>query len=223
MLSKLSTDPLIEYINELKELSKETLHELNLPITTIKTNLSMIKKNTNDEKLLKRLSRIQKATDMLSMRYNELDYLIKTQTLKTIQEEFDLKELIEKRIDFLKQIYPQTKFITNLEEKTIINDPIGLSKVIDNLIDNAIKYSPKNSKIIIKLKNNDLTIQDFGKGIDEVELVKIFDNYYQENNATKGFGIGLYMVKKFCDNNDIKLLIQSEVDVGTTVKLKFKG
>ena len=183
----------------------------------------MIKKNTTDEKLLKRLLRIQKATDMLSMRYNELDYLIKTQTLKTVQEKFDLKELIEKRIDFLKQIYPQTKFITNLEEKTIINDPIGLSKVIDNLIDNAIKYSPKNSKIIIKLKHNDLTIQDFGKGIDEVELVKIFDNYYQENNATKGFGIGLYMVKKFCDNNDIKLLIQSEVGIGTTVKLKFKG
>ena len=222
MISSLSLKPLIEYIQNLKELSSQTLHELNLPIATIKTNLSMIKNKQTDEKILKRLSRIEQATTMLKQRYDELDYLIKTQTLKNIKEKFNIKELIQNRVDFLKNIYPSNIFELDLEDKEIINDPTGLSKVIDNLIDNSVKYSPKNSKITIKFKNDTLFVIDEGKGIDEVELIKIFDRYYQGDKSSKGFGIGLAMVKKFCDNNQIELTIKSKVAHGTTVELKFK-
>ena len=74
-LSKIAIDPLVEYIQQLQELSKETLHELNLPISTIKTNTQMIKKTLSDEKSLKRLHRIDTACIMLQERYNELDYI----------------------------------------------------------------------------------------------------------------------------------------------------
>ena len=65
MISKLSIDPLQEHIENLQVLSKETLHELNLPISTIITNSQMIKKTLEDEKSLKRLSRIDTACSML--------------------------------------------------------------------------------------------------------------------------------------------------------------
>jgi signal transduction histidine kinase len=221
-ISKLAIDPLSEHVINLQNLSKETLHELNLPIATIKTNLSMLKKNQTDEKTLKRLSRIEEATKMLQQRYDELDYLIKTQTIKRIQEEFNIKELLEKRVDFFKSIYPSNNFILDAQSKILKNDIIGLSKVIDNIIDNSVKYSPKNSKIIITFKNNTLSIKDEGKGIEEVELIRIFDSFYQEDSSKKGFGIGLFMVKKFCDNNNIELNIKSKVGIGTTVELKFK-
>ncbi len=71
-----------EHVKNLQNLSKETLHELNLPISTIKTNSQMIKKNLTNEKALKRLARIDSACLMLQQRYNELDYMIKTQTLQ---------------------------------------------------------------------------------------------------------------------------------------------
>jgi len=222
MMAKLSVDPLQEYIDNLQNFSYETLHELNLPLSTIQTNLGMLKKGVKNEKDLKRLSRIGSACEMLQERYNELDYMIKTQSLDSIKESVELGELIQTRVEFLNRIYPHFEFNLQLETTQIQNDKVGLSKVIDNLIDNGVKYSQNIHKIDILLQNNEIKIKDYGCGMDEVELVQIFDNYYQSNKDTKGFGIGLSMVKRFCDNNNISLNIDSKPNLGTTVVLKFK-
>jgi len=221
-ISKLAIDPLVEYVKNLQNLSKETLHELNLPISTIVTNTQMLEKNLSDEKALRRLHRIQSACDMLKLRYNELEYMIKMQSKQDIKEEFSLKELIEQRVAFLEKIYPQVSFHLELEDVSIINDKTGLAKVIDNLIDNGVKYSQNSTSIDIRLKNNILEIQDYGIGMDEIALVRIFDNYYQANKEIQGFGIGLSMVKRFCDANNIDLSFNSKPDIGTTVLLNFK-
>ena len=222
MISKLSIDPLEEHIMNLQNLSKETLHELNLPISTIITNSQMIRKKMDDEKSLKRLARIDTACKMLQLRYDELDYMIKTQTPQEIKEPIKLDELVKQRIEFLNPIYKDIDFNLELQKTQIINDKIGLSKVIDNLIDNGVKYSPNSDKIDIKLFDSTLHIQDYGCGMDEVELIQIFDKYYQSNENMQGFGIGLNMVKKFCDKNKIKLNFNSKLNYGTTVLLKFE-
>ena len=221
ILSNLAVDPLREHIINLQNLSKETLHELNLPISTIKANSQMRKKKLSDEKSLKRLERIEGACLMLQQRYNELDYLIKTQTTEKIKESFDVAHLVEERVTFLRPLYPQIKFNLLLESTQILNDSIGLGKVIDNLIDNAVKYSQKSTNIDIKLENNILYITDYGIGMDELELLNIFNKYYQNDNNMKGFGIGLSLVKRFCDQQKIHLSFTSKQDIGTTVKLKF--
>ena len=60
----------------------------------------MIKKNSNDEKILKRLKRIDDACEMLQQRYNELDYMIKTQTKQNTKERFNVAQLVEDRVNF---------------------------------------------------------------------------------------------------------------------------
>lgn len=221
-ISKLSVDPLQEHVINLQNLSKETLHELNLPISTIMTNTHMLRKNMSSEKDLKRLFRIESACVMLQQRYNELDYMIKKQTLQEMKENFNLDELVTSRVEFLQSIYPHIKFNLELQNMQIFSDKIGLSKVIDNIIDNGIKYSFNSNIISIKLTDGILHIQDYGCGMDEVELLQIFDNYYQSNKNMQGFGIGLSMVKRFCDMQNIQLSFNSKPDNGTTVLLKFK-
>jgi len=220
-ISKLSVDPLESYVKELQSLSQETLHELNLPISTIKSNVQMLAKRAVDEKSHKRLQRIQSACDMLQQRYNELDYLIKMQSKSTEKEIFYLDVLLRERITFLEKLYPHFHFEIESEAVSLECDKIGLAKVIDNLIDNAVKYSGESKKIVIFNKENYLLIQDFGIGMSEVELLKIFDTYYQTNSQMQGFGIGLSMVKRFCDENGIELIFDSTPGVGTTVKLQF--
>ncbi|OIP58339.1 MAG: histidine kinase [Helicobacteraceae bacterium CG2_30_36_10] len=220
-ISKLAIDPLQEHVTNLQNLSKETLHELNLPITTIMTNAHMIKKNMQDEKTLKRIARIESACTMLQQRYNELDYMIKTQSVQEMKENFELDTLINERVQFLHAIYPHITFKLDLAKTQIFNDKIGLAKVIDNIIHNGVKYSPNSNIIKIKLNDFTLHIQDYGCGMDEVELLQIFDNYYQSNEKMQGFGIGLAMVKRFCDSQGIKLSFKSKPDYGTTVLLKF--
>ncbi len=113
-------------------------------------------------------------------------------------------------------------FNLELNNTDFYGDKIGLSKVIDNIIDNAVKYSENSNTINISLLNRTLHIQDYGLGMDEVELLHIFDNYYQSDNAMQGFGIGLSLVKRFCDKHSIHLSIKSKPKNGTSVILKFK-
>jgi len=221
-ISKLAIDPLAEYVNNLRNLSKETLHELNLPISTIKTNTQMLNKSLIDERSQKRLARINSACEMLQERYNELDYLIKKQSDEVIREQFDLVELVNERVAFLNKIYPHIHFNMNCSSLEILNDKKGLTKVIDNIIDNGVKYSPDSQTIDISINERTLTIRDYGIGMDEVELLRIFDKYYQSNKNMQGFGIGLSMVRRFCDKNEITLSFMSKPHVGTTVELKFK-
>jgi len=222
-ISKLAVDPLAEYVHNLQILSKETLHELNLPISTIMATTQLLNKNTEDEKMAKRLARIDTACAMLQERYNELDYLIKMQTQQSVQEEFFVDVLVQERVSFVQKIYPQMSFHFYAEKMQIFGDKKGLAKVIDNIIDNGVKYSATSKQIDIEVKNNIITIKDYGIGMDEVELVHIFDNYYQTNKNMQGFGIGLNLVKRFCEKNRIELLFESSKNIGTTVQLKFKN
>jgi len=221
-ISKLAVDPLVEYTQNLQTLSKETLHELNLPISTIISNTKMLEKTLEDEKSLKRVGRIHGACDMLKERYNELEYMINMQSKKDVKESFLVQELVRERVAFLQRIYPNVQMTFELDNLEIYGDKKGLAKVIDNIVDNGVKYS-QNSKIIeIKLQKRVLSIQDYGKGMDEVELLHIFDKYYQSDKNMQGFGIGLNMVKRYCDSNDIELSFSSKPDFGTRVKLNFK-
>ena len=221
-ISKLAIDPLEEYVRNLQNLSKETLHELNLPISTIVTNTQMLRKSLSDEKSLKRIERVDSACEMLKQRYNELDYMIKMQSKQDVNENFFVDALVQERVTLLSKLYPNTSFNLSLEKIEVFNDKTGLAKVIDNIIDNGVKYSLESKEIDINIKNDTLFIQDFGIGMDEVELLHIFDQYYQSNSSMQGFGIGLNMVKRFCDKNDVILNFKSSKNVGTTVELKFK-
>lgn len=222
-IAKLSIEPLREHFNQLEHFSKEILHELNLPINTIMTNTSMLKKNITDERALKRFDRIEAACGMLEERYKELDYLIKKQMQRERVETFDVADLVEERLRLLKPLYGNALFEEDLESISVNIDRIGLAKVIDNIIDNSVKYSPKKAEISIVLKNKKLYISDKGRGMDEVELFQIFDRYYQGDESDLGFGIGLGLVKNYCDRNKIKLHVDSKKDRGTTMQLDFSG
>ena len=221
-IAMLALEPLKEHYKELENLSKETLHELNLPINTIMTNSSMLKKSLQDEKSLKRLHRIDSACDMLQERYNELDYLIKKQMRYESVELFELDKLLLVRYDFFSSLYSRVDFELNLESFSVKLDKIGLQKVIDNLIDNAVKYS-KDEQILVKieLKDKILSIQDFGIGMDDIELFSMYDRYYQADYEKKGSGIGLGLVRSYCDKYSINLKVESQKGEGTTITCDF--
>ena len=202
----------------LSHLSQEILHELNIPLSTIQINTNMLKKHTKEEKLKKRLQRIEDASHRLHRLYKELSYTIKKEIQTIPKEKFDPQELIAQRVEEFSEQNRQ-KFNLNIQPIGLLCDKIGFEKVIDNLISNAMKYSDKNTTISIYTKNNKLYIQDEGCGMDEVELLRVFERYYQTNQTSTGEGIGLAIVKEYCDKNHIPIDIQSKPNQGTIVSL----
>jgi two-component system OmpR family sensor kinase len=221
MFSKIAIEPLLSHFSTLERFSKETLHELNIPISTIKTNAGMLQKGCADEKSLKRIGRIVSACDLLRERYDELDYLIKQQMRKESIETVALAQVLQERIDALQELYPQHRLQAHLEPISLKLDRMGFIKVVDNLIDNAVKYSPQGSTVYIDLSKGRLKITDEGRGMDEVELFKVFDRYYQSDESLPGYGIGLALVKRYCDRFKIGLGIDSAPGKGTTVTLNL--
>jgi len=205
----------------LEHLIKESLHEINLPIATIDANIKMLKKSLKDEKDLKKIGRIEEALKRLKREYKLLSYNLKKEIFEIEKEEFDLKELIEDRVAFFQSL-KRNKFLLELNSLILKTDKLGLEQVVDNLIENAMKYSKKEMPIEIKIEDSKLFIKDSGIGIDESELSLIFQRYYQSDNSFVGEGIGLSIVKRFCDREGVNLKIDSKKGIGTIVQLDFK-
>ncbi len=203
----------------LLHLSKEILHELNIPLATIKANSSLLKRSLKeDPKGLKRLSRIDDASLRLERLYRELVYGIKKEIHPIEKETFALDVLIEEHIDGFR-LMQRNPFFLELRPVSIMVDRIGFEKVIDNIISNAMKYSNKESEIVILLFENELIFKDHGVGMDETELLRIFERYYQLDHKKSGEGIGLALVKSYCDSEGIDIVIDSQKGLGTNVIL----
>ena len=203
----------------LLHLTKEILHELNIPIATIQANTTLLKRTLKEnEKGLKRLSRIDASTSRLNRLYIELVYSIKKEIHSIEKEEFLLEELIVERVEEMK-LLNRNSFVLKLTSHRVYVDKIGFEKVLDNLISNAMKYSDKNSSIEICLDESSLSVKDHGIGMDETELISIYERYYQLDNTTYGEGIGLALVKAYCDDEKIKIRINSTKGEGTEVGL----
>lgn len=202
----------------LLHLTKEILHELNIPLSTIQANSTLLKRTLKgNDKGLKRLGRIDNASKRLERLYMELIYSIKKEIHSVEKEQVKLVLLIEERVDILKQ-QKRNSFILEIEPFDIYVDKIGFEKMLDNILINAMKYSDKNSAIKIKLQESILLIEDSGVGMDEVELITIYERYYQSDYHVSGEGIGLALVKAYCDDEKIRIDISSQKGVGTVVR-----
>jgi len=198
-------------------LTKEIIHELTIPISTIQANILLLKRTLKDDpKSIKRLKRIEASSTRLERLYDELLYSIKKEIRTVAKEPIDLMLLIEERVDSLR-LLQRNPFLLELEPYTIKADKIGFEKMLDNILMNAMKYSDKNKTITIKLKEHVLSIEDKGIGISKEESKQIYKRYYQTDHSTDGEGIGLALVKAYCQDEQIKMWIESETNRGTIV------
>lgn len=208
ILSKTIFEPLFKSDENLQKTVKETLHELNIPISTIKLNTQMLEKNITNEKELKRLNRIKLASNELLKLYENMEYQIKKEIDRVDITTFDLKELVLKSLDKFEDIKKDISITVSIKSVRVTSDVNGFEKMIDNLISNALKYNIQDNGLInINYNDEILSVYNTGKEIDTKNLIIIFDRYFQEDSSTDGFGLGLNIVKEFCDRNKIGIKI----------------
>lgn len=222
-ISLYALSPLFKTNRLLDILLKDTLHELNIPLSVIKANLQMLQNEEMDEKRAKRLDRISLASDDLHLLYKEVDYYIKREIREEIKEVFNLLEVVTSVIKKLEDVGHGVKIIHDVSPIELFTDKHGFAKVISNLLSNAMKYNYNNADIHISQKENLLIIKDDGVGMSEAELFLVFDRYYQVDSSKDGHGIGLSIVKAYCDDFKILMSIRSKKNEGTMVTLDISN
>lgn len=212
--------PKAEQDANLSQLSSEILHELNIPLSTINANIALLERGTDDAKSIKRLQRISASSERLERLYRELVYSINKEIAPVEQVCFSLLTLLEERVEVFRAFQRNT-FRIEVADVMLKADKIGFEQMIDNLLMNAMKYSPKDSLITLTLEEEVLRIADEGIGMDETELLRVYERYYQSDSQKEGQGIGLALVKAYCDEAHIGIDIKSQKKVGTVISLSL--
>jgi len=224
-LLKLFLKPMRDALHLLDRFIKDTTHELNTPVSTIMTNIELIdKESIKDKFLLKSINRIDIGAKTISNIYDDLSYLMLNKTQISNNLDINLKEMIEQRVLYFSLLTTMKKITvkTSLDSDAVLHiDNKKLSKLIDNILSNAIKYNKINGSIYIELTQNRLSIKDTGKGIKEEHIKLMFDRYSRFDKIVGGFGIGLNIVKMICNEYDLTINITSKFDKWTEVSISW--
>ena len=223
ILARRFVKPMRDSIVLLDRFIKDTTHELNTPLSAILANIEMMDTDVMIEKNKTKLNRINIAAKTVSILYKDLTYLTLEQEKHNEDEEIELKSLIENRAEYFTVLAQSKNLSCQLElETTYLKiDRRKITRVIDNLISNAIKYNKRNGTIGIQVKKNKLTIWDSGVGIKEDKIPFVFDRYIRFNESEGGFGVGLSIVKTILDEYNIVIEINSTEGRGTTMVLTW--
>ena len=194
-------------------------HELNSPLTSIKLVFETLKRRILDTKQIQTLSSNGlDETNRLESLVDKLLFGAKLESSYSFHmEESDLNRFLTDIVSRYQQQF--TNFTFTLESNTRITraiDKEAITIMINNLIENAMKYSPQHTEIKINLTENNgkakISVVDQGVGVDKQDVPFIFDQFYrsgsEETRTTKGTGIGLYISQQIVKAHNSKLNVK---------------
>lgn len=224
-------------------------HELRTPLTTILgfSEILVTKKNLEPEKRKEYLSYIHTQAVSLSQIIDDLLDISRIESGKGFllhKESFDMGRLLEGTVEKYRARFPDYDFEIQVSEKPleIYADRKKLNQVLDNIINNAIKYSPTNTKIRIgaqmsekaknmlaksparRQSNIIVCIEDEGIGIAEDQLNHVFEKFWRANysdTGIEGTGLGMSIVKHIVEAHDGNVKLDSDLNQGTKVVIEI--
>ncbi|HOX95988.1 MAG TPA: HAMP domain-containing sensor histidine kinase [Candidatus Woesebacteria bacterium] len=231
--------PIKEMIEDQDRFISDSSHELKTPLTSIKSALevalmdkklslsdakTLIKENIDD---VNRLQKLSESLILLSRKGTKQ---------KLNHENISAKEVISMALDQVGPLATKKRITLKPLAKEIIfsGDKEKINHLLVILLDNAIKYSPQDTKIIVKSWKSkhyvNFSVKDQGQGISEKDLPHIFDRFYRADTSRAsskiaGHGLGLSIAKMIVDQHGGRISVKSEVKNGTlfTVKLPQKS
>jgi signal transduction histidine kinase len=209
-------------------------HELKTPISVVKLNLETMQKYSLDaEKQKKMMGVMLKETSRLNFLTNNI--LVASQLegggYQFSKEELDLSDLLKDCISDFKARFPERIFRSEIQEDADVKgDALLLQMLINNLLENAVKYSPKEMPVLAALKKENHLVQlqiiDEGPGIADDEKKKIFSKFYRVGNEgtrkTQGTGLGLYLCNKIAHDHNADISVTNNIPRGSNFTVTFK-
>ena len=223
-LGRLFIAPMRESMERMNLFIEDTTHELNTPISTILTNIEMLetfgKCEKNDE-----LQRIEIASKTLSRIYDDLIYLNLNHQYYRHIESINVSDFVRERMVYFNvmAVNKRLELEVTIEDNVVLEiDKNDLTRLVDNLITNAIKYNKKEGLLTIYLSQEFLSVTDTGIGIRKKDLDTIVCRFKRANKSEGGFGVGLDIVNQVVENYGYTLDIHSKEGKGTEVVVKWE-
>lgn len=222
---------------EMKDYYTMWAHQIKTPIAALKLLLHKeeMQSNSITYSIMEELFKIEQYVEMV------LQYLrLENMSSDLILKEYELKEIVNQVVKKYAVLFINRHLSFQLEEfqKKVLTDEKWLSLILEQLISNAIKYTPSGSISIYLEENKEekeiesfekridaiLVIKDTGIGIRKEDQPRIFEKGFTGYNGRmnkKSTGIGLYLCKQAADKLSHKIIVESEIEKGTIIKIYF--
>ncbi len=217
----------IRYSNQQQNFMMAVTHELKTPIAITQLNIeTLLKRKLDAEQQKKMLTASLSETQRLDNLCNNI--LLASQldmgAYQANAQEVSLSLIVENTATIFKNRFLERNFVTTVQENIYIKgESVLLQLLLNNLIDNAIKYSNAKDPIAIKLLENnglvELSVADLGVGVPASDKEKIFEKFYrvgaEYTRSTKGTGLGLYLCKRIAVFHKAKLEVVANTPTGS--------
>ncbi len=209
-------------------------HELKTPIAIVKLNIETLQRRSLKEEYKERL--LEDTISEADRLNNLCNNILVTSQLETgkyncLKESIDMNVLLEQTVQEFQHRFKNVSIVYNqVADSLMLNGEVLLIQLLlNNLIENAIKYSFKDAFITLSLKQNGnklmLTVADNGQGISDEEKKKVFEKFYrtgdENKRKTKGTGLGLYLCKKIVQSHNGSISIADNHPQGTIFTVIF--
>ncbi len=218
-----------KHIDEIKsDISTLMVHELRNPLGAAKSILSQLIEEEDEPEKIKALWNLDKQVQRLERIIQQIEYITMAQLglYRSKKEKIDLKKLVDEVLEEVEGLRKAKNISieTKIGVKTLEQDSFIIKTILKNLISNAIKYSLDNSSVILEITEDYLSVQDFGIGVPDSEVNKVFDRFYRSPAAVKmasGSGLGLPVVKHLSTLAGFTVDFETKHLIGTKVTIYF--
>jgi len=214
----------------LQQFSANAAHELKTPLTALRGSLEVcMRRERTSEEYQQVLAGSVEEVAVLSRIVDNLLLLARADTheIRAHFESLDLSSVVKECVERFGMVEPERRIEAHIDPNLqVCGDRTLLRRLCDNLIHNALKFSPSESPVEVRLFRNQqvlsLEVADQGRGIPPEHQAQIFERFYQlDEGHSQGTGLGLSIVKWICDLHDGKVSLESRLGTGSCFRVEL--
>lgn len=210
-----------------RQLVVDASHELRTPLSSLRTNIEVLMRDDGKgltpqdrEELLNDLA--TQADELTGLVGDVVDMARRGESDADFQE-VNLHELVGGVLARARRLAPQAEIVDELSPWVVNGAPERLVRLVTNLVDNAIKWSPPGKRIEVRLAGGELSVRDFGPGIPPEDLPRVFDRFYRATAARSlpGSGLGLAIVRQVAESHHAEVVAENAGGGGALFRVRF--
>lgn len=206
-----------------RQLVADASHELRTPLTALQTNLEVLQEierpSDGEQSRILRDAHME-LTSLITTVYDLLD-LARDDADEQLDEEVALEVVVEEAVALARRHEPAVSFDVDVRPRVVLGERFMIQRAVGNLIDNAVKWSPADGVVEVRLTPDELVVGDRGPGLDPGELDRVFERFYRSAAARRmpGSGLGLAIVRKVVDRHGWKVTAENRPEGGAVFRL----
>lgn len=205
-------------------------HELRTPLTSLRTNLDLLLQADASGGLdatarAELLEDVRAQIEEMSTLVGDLVELARDEPLRSVVEQIDLAEVVDRAVARARRRGTGLTFEVDTEPWWVTGESASLERAVTNLLDNAVKWSPPEGTVRIRLNHGTLTVDDEGPGIAPGDREHVFERFYrsQESRSMPGSGLGLSIVRQVIERHSGNVRVDDTETGGTRMVLQLPG